>query len=80
MQENKKFNFTLLRAFMQVHLDKEHTTIKDTLKPLKMSERKFNKILNNEIEFSLNDIFLLKHILYIPDNMIKRVFFDKLEV
>lgn len=75
-----KFNFTLLKAFIQVKQDKEKISLKDILKPLNLSEKRLNKILNNEKEFTINEIFYLKLIFEIPDNMIKRVFFDKLEV
>lgn len=75
----KRFNFTLLKAFMQVKQDKEKASIRDILKPLNISEKRYNRILNNESEFTINDMFYLKLVLDIPDNMVKRVFFDKLE-
>lgn len=74
-----KFNYTLLKAFLQRKLEKDNITLKEILKPLKISEKRFNKILNNEGYFKVNEMLLLLDKLDIPANMIELVFYDKEE-
>lgn len=72
-----KFNYTLLNAFLIRKLEKDNITLKEILKPLNMSEKRFNKIINNEGYFKVNEMLILMDILDIPTNMIEQIFYDK---
>lgn len=71
------FNYTLLKAFLKRKLEKDNITLKELLKPLNMSEKRFNKIINNEGYFKVNEMLNLMDILDIPANMIVQIFYDK---
>lgn len=73
------FNYTLLKAFLQRKIEKDNITLKEILKPLNISEKRFNKIINNEGYFKVNEMLLLMDKLDIPANMIELVFYDKKE-
>lgn len=74
------FNYDLLKEFIDKKQVKEKTTLRDILKPIHISEKRFNKILNNEGYFTLKEILHISEELNISNSMIKQVFFNKMEV